>query len=331
MLENDPKVVAIGGGTGIATFLKGLKRYPVDITAIISVADDGGSSKQFRDEMHMPPPGDIRKVILSLSEVEPILAQLFKHRFKEESGLTGHPTGNILLAAMQEITGDFVKAIQYLSQVLNVKGTVLPVANKPLILCAELENGKIIEGESRIPDYDSRIKRVFFKDEEVIATKEAVKAILEADIVVIGPGSLYTSIIPNIIIPEIREALKNTKAPKIYISNIMTQPGETTDYTISDHVNAIEKHAGANIIDIIIANDQVRLRKDIYEKYINEKANLIKFDAEELVNLGKVVYTTRLIYYDKKGRIRHDTRKLASQVFSILLDVTEGESEHIFI
>lgn len=331
MLENDHKVVAIGGGTGIATFLKGLKRYPVDITAIVTVADDGGSSKQFREEMHMPPPGDVRKVILALSEVEPILAQLFKHRFKEDSGLTGHPTGNILLAAMQEITGDFVKAIQYLSKVLNVKGTVLPVANKPLVLCAELENGKIIEGESRIPSYQGKIKRVFFKDEEVKATKEAVAAILDADVVVIGPGSLYTSIIPNLIIPEIRDALINTSAKKVYISNIMTQPGETLNYSVSDHVKAIEEHMNTEIVDIIIVNDQQRVRREAYEKYLNEQASLIKFDPEELVTLGKTVYTSKLIDYDKKGRIRHDSRKLASQVFSIILDITEREDEHIFI
>ncbi len=331
MVDNEPKVVVIGGGTGISNFLKGLKRYPVDITAIITVADDGGSSKQFREEMKMPPPGDVRKVILSLSEVEPILARLFKHRFAEQSGFMGHPIGNILLAAMQEITGDFAQSIKYLSKIFNVKGTVLPTSNEPLILCADLENGETIEGESNIFIKGSKIKKIYFKNEKVIANKEAVKAILDADLVVIGPGSLYTSIISSIIVPEIKEAIVKTKASKVYISNIMTQPSETMNYTLLDHIKSIENHIGEQCLDIIIANDQHRVHKEIYEIYKNDKAEIIKFDIEDFKNINKKIYTNRLISYTKNNKIRHDSKKLAAHVFAILLDAIEDYEDQIFI
>ncbi len=334
MIENEPKVAVLGGGTGISNLLNGLKRYPLDITAIITVSDDGGSSRSFRDDMKMPPPGDVRKVILSLSEAEPILRKLLEYRFKESNELKGHPIGNILLVAMQEITGDFSSAIKYLSKVLNVKGTVLPASNTPLTLCAELMDGTVVVGESNIPKHNSNIKRVFFKDNNFVATTSAVQTILEADVVIIGPGSLYTSIISNIIIPEIKEALQKTKAKIIYIPNIMTQPGETNNYSVLDHVKAIENHAESKIIDTLILNDQFRLRKEVYYKYKEASANVITFsddDVLKLIEADKKVYKESLVCYTKENKIRHNNKKLASTIFSIILDEIENDYEHTFI
>ncbi len=324
MYDYDAKVVAIGGGTGLSTLLKGLKRYPIDITAIVTVADDGGSSKEFRETLKMPPPGDVRKVILSMSEVEPTMEKLFKHRFKGDNGLTGHPVGNIILGAMQEITGDFSNAVELLSEVLNVKGTVLPVSNEPLVLLADLEDGTTIEGESLIPKHDSNIKRVYFKNQDVKTSKKVVDAIMEADLITLGPGSLYTSVIPNLIVPEVKAALTKTKAKIVYVSNIMTQPGETTNYTVSDHINAIEAHLGARLVEYLIVNDQMEMEPRVVNKYIEQNSDIVIFDSEKLALLGKTVYTARLGKVNiAKETIRHNTNKLASQIFALLLDLQE--------
>ena len=239
MAEYDLKVAVIGGGTGLSTILRGLKRYPIDITAIVTVADDGGSSGSLRTDFDVPPPGDIRNVLVALSEVEPLVQELFQYRFTGETDLAGHPTGNLLIAAMTNITGDFASAIQKLSEVLKVRGRVLPVCNTPLCLCAEYDDGTIIQGESLIPTIEKKIKRVYYTKEDARALDEAVEAIMEADLVLLGPGSLYTSIIPNLLLVEISEALVKTSAECVYCCNIMTQPGETTGYSASDHVLAL--------------------------------------------------------------------------------------------
>ena len=256
MAEYDLKVAVIGGGTGLSTILRGLKRYPIDITAIVTVADDGGSSGSLRTDFDVPPPGDIRNVLVALSEVEPLVQELFQYRFTGETDLAGHPTGNLLIAAMTNITGDFASAIQKLSEVLKVRGRVLPVCNTPLCLCAEYDDGTIIQGESLIPTIEKKIKRVYYTKEDARALDEAVEAIMEADLVLLGPGSLYTSIIPNLLLVEISEALVKTSAECVYCCNIMTQPGETTGYSASDHVLALHEHAGHAFIDKIIVNDE---------------------------------------------------------------------------
>ena len=316
----DSKVVVIGGGTGLSTILRGLKRYPIDITAIVTVADDGGSSGSLRNDLHVPPPGDIRNVLVALSEVEPLVQELFQYRFEGTSALAGHPTGNLLLAAMTDITGDFASAVQKLSAVLKVRGRVLPVCNVPLCLCAEYENGTVAQGESHIPNTEKKIKSVFYSNPKPTALKEAVDAIMEADVVVLGPGSLYTSIIPNLLLDEIAEAVTKTKAPCVYCCNIMTQPGETTSLTASEHVKAIEEHVGERFIDKIIVNDEI-IKESIKDRYNESSSNLVRVDEQRLKDMGIEVIKSRLVTYNDSGAVRHNTKKVAATLFSLLLDL----------
>ncbi len=316
------KVVVIGGGTGLSTVLRGLKRYPIDITAIVTVADDGGSSGSLRSDFDVPPPGDIRNVLVSLSEVEPLVQELFQYRFGSDTQFAGHPTGNLLMTAMTNITGDFASAIQALSEVLKVRGRVLPVCNTPLNLCAELEDGTIVKGESNIPSHNKRIKRVFFENPNFPALEEAVEAIMEADVVLLGPGSLYTSVIPNLLLKEIAQAVITTEAECVYCCNIMTQPGETTGYKASDHVKAIEDHVGVDFISKIIVNDgQVDI--GTREKYIDHASDIVEADEEELTKMNVEIIKSRLISYNKAGSVRHNDKKVAATVFSLLLDIEE--------
>ena len=249
-----PRVVIIGGGTGLPVLLRGLKHYPVDITAIVTVADDGGSSGRLRDELNIPPPGDVRNVLAALSDVEPLIEEMFQHRFKSSNELSGHSLGNLILAAMTSITGDFMYAIQEMSKVLNVHGNVLPAANQSVVLHAELEDGTIISGESKIPFSGKRIKRVFLTPDTIQPLPETIQAIRNADLIIIGPGSLYTSILPNLLVPQIGEEVCEAKAKKVYICNLMTQAGETHDFTASDHVNAIYDHMGKPFMNTILVN-----------------------------------------------------------------------------
>lgn len=322
MAEYDLKVAVIGGGTGLSTILRGLKRYPIDITAIVTVADDGGSSGSLRSDFDVPPPGDIRNVLVALSEVEPLVQELFQYRFKGETDLAGHPTGNLLIAAMTNITGDFASAVQKLSEVLKVRGQVLPVCNTPLCLCAEYDDGTIIQGESLIPTIQKKIKRVYYTKQDAKALHEAVEAIMEADLVLLGPGSLYTSIIPNLLLSEISEALVKTKAECVYCCNIMTQPGETTGYTASDHVIALEEHAGHSFIDKIIVNDE-EINQETYERYFDQQSDIVFIDEKKLKNMDIEVIKSRLVSYNNVGEVRHNTKKVAATVFSLLLDIEE--------
>lgn len=322
MAEYDLKVAVIGGGTGLSTILRGLKRYPIDITAIVTVADDGGSSGSLRSDFDVPPPGDIRNVLVALSEVEPLVQELFQYRFQGETELAGHPTGNLLIAAMTNITGDFASAIQKLSEVLKVRGQVLPVCNTPLCLCAEYDDGTIIQGESLIPTIEKKIKRVYYTKQDAKALHESVEAIMEADLVLLGPGSLYTSIIPNLLLSEISEALVKTKAECVYCCNIMTQPGETTGYTASDHVIALEAHAGHSFIDKIIVNDE-KINQETYERYCDQQSDVVFIDEKKLKSMNIEVIKSRLVSYNNVGEVRHNTKKVAATVFSLLLDIEE--------
>lgn len=212
--SNRPNVVIIGGGTGLSVLLRGLKVYPVDITAIVTVADDGGSSGRLRDELSIPPPGDIRNVLAALSDVEPLVENLFQHRFNKGNSLTGHSLGNLILAAMTNITGDFFHAVTEMSKVLNVRGKVLPAANKSVVLHAEMEDGTIVSGESKIPYSGKKIKRVFLSPETIEPLEEAIDVIRKADLILIGPGSLYTSILPNLLVPKLGDEVCKAKAKK---------------------------------------------------------------------------------------------------------------------
>ncbi|MCJ7689849.1 MAG: YvcK family protein, partial [Clostridiaceae bacterium] len=251
VLMKGPKIVVIGGGTGLSTMLRGLKKYTNNITAIVTVADDGGGSGVLRDDLGILPPGDIRNCILALADTEPLLEELLQYRFKD-GRLKDQSFGNLFLAAMDGISNNFEEAVQKMSSVLAVTGRVIPVTLDNMILKAKLKNGKIICGESNIPkavlEYDSTIDEVFIEPKDAKAIKEALIAISAADAVILGPGSLYTSIIPNLLVNDIREALRKTKALRIYVSNIMTQPGESDNYGVKDHIKAINKHAHFKVI-----------------------------------------------------------------------------------
>jgi uncharacterized cofD-like protein len=316
-----PRIVIIGGGTGLPVLLRGLKKYPVDITAIVTVADDGGSSGRLRDDLHIPPPGDVRNVLAALSEVEPLIEEMFQHRFNTRNELSGHSLGNLILAAMTSITGNFVHAIQEMSKVLNVHGKVLPAANQGVILHAELEDGTIVSGESKIPFSGKKIKRVFLTPEKIDALPESVHAINQADLLIIGPGSLYTSILPNLLVPQLGEAVCQTRAKKVYICNLMTQAGETLEYTASDHMKAIYDHMNCRFIDTILVNNKP-IPAEIQERYKKEYAEPVYFDVDNLLNLGVELLQDEFVCL-QDGTIRHDTKKVAEILYSLLKNETK--------
>jgi uncharacterized cofD-like protein len=318
--SKQPKIVIIGGGTGLSVLLRGLKYLPVEITAVVTVADDGGSSGRLRDEMDIPPPGDIRNVLAALSDVEPLVEDLFQHRFKNGNGLSGHSLGNLILAAMTTITGDFVHAISEMSKVLNVRGRVLPAANQSVILNAEMEDGSVVTGESKIPYSGKKIKRVFLNPEEIEPLQETLSVIEHADLIILGPGSLYTSILPNLLVPKLGKQVLNAKAKKVYICNVMTQAGETLNYTASDHVKALNDHMGTRFIDTIIVNDG-EIPSDIKQRYAKELAKPVIYDIETLESLGLEIIHDRIVSYED-GVIRHDTKKVASVLYEILQSKT---------
>ncbi|MGM0753809.1 MAG: gluconeogenesis factor YvcK family protein [Bacillota bacterium] len=315
-MTHTPKVVVIGGGTGLPVLLRGLKRHPIDISAIVTVADDGGSSGRLRDSLDIPPPGDIRNVLAALSEVEPLVEQMFQHRFETTNELSGHALGNLIIAALASITGDFVHAIQEMSRVLNVKGKVLPSANQSVILKAEMEDGTIVTGESAIPKAGKKIKRVFLKPDSIKPLGETLRAIREADLIVMGPGSLYTSILPNLLVPGIGEAVCQAKAKKMYICNIMTQAGETLDYSASDHVLALYDHLETPSIDYILVNKK-QVPKEVQARYNEEQARPVHFDLEKLKSMGLEVIAEEILSYDNH-LVRHNTEKVADIIYSYL-------------
>lgn len=323
MIEKDPNIVTIGGGTGLSYILKGLKKYPLNITAIVTVGDDGGSSGEIRESINTLPPGDIRKVMISLSEAEPLMNTLLTHRFNKESIFANHTVGNILLTALYQITGDYVQAIKQLSKVLNVKGKILPVAKKPVTLCALMEDQQIIYGESNITKAKKKIKRIFLDEKDIIVTPEVLDAIKDADMLVLGPGSLYTSVIPNILVPRVKEAIIASKAKKIYICNIMTEPGETDCFTVSQHVNVLEEYLGENVIDAIIANDDHNIDYNILNLYTEKGAEVVKIDYDEILKMNKELITDKFIYINEENYIRHRSNKLAAYIMMMFIDAME--------
>lgn len=314
--ERIPNVVVIGGGTGMPVLLRGLKEYPVHITAIVTVADDGGSSGRLRNELLIPPPGDVRNCLAALAEVEPLVESLFQHRFTDGVGLSGHSLGNLLLAAMTNITGDFVNGIRELSRVLNVKGDVLPAANQSIILNAEMEDGTIVTGESKIPTLNKRIKRVFLTPEDAEPPEATLQAIENADLILMGPGSLYTSILPNLLVKQIIDAISFSKAETVYVCNVMTQPGETTGFKASDHVKALYDHIREPMIQTVIVNN-ADIPEEIKKRYAAQNAEPVENDAQTLKQLGYRVMEENIIQYDQDV-VRHDAYKLAGVIFDLL-------------
>lgn len=309
MKKKKTRIVVIGGGTGLSTILRGLKQYPIDITAIVTVADDGGSSGRLRDDYDIPPPGDVRNVIAALSDVEPLVEQMFQYRFSQSNDLGGHSLGNLMLTALTEITGDFNHAIAEMSKVLKVNGKVVPAANKKVTLHAELMDGSIITGESNFPSSQVPIKHVFLDPETVKPLPAAIHAIERADFILIGPGSLYTSIIPNLLVKGIGQAVVRASGEKIYIANLMTQLGETINYTASQHIEAIHRHVGEPFIQSVLINEK-ELPCSIYENYREEKAEPVIFDIDRLQEMG-IKIIKQEIGLIKNGVVRHDANNVA--------------------
>lgn len=314
---NRKKIVVLGGGTGLSVLLRGLKKLDLDLTAIVTVADDGGSSGRLRNELDMLPPGDIRNVLISLANTEPLLERLLQHRFKKGNGIAGHNLGNLLIAAMQEITGDFVLAIKELSRVLAVKGTILPATLQKVVLSAEFEDGSVIFGESNISKAGKKIKQVAIDPNDAKPLDEALTAINKADAVITGPGSLYTSIIPNLLVKELKESVISSKGKKIYVCNLMTQPGETDSYNAIDHINAIEKHAGERFIEYVIVHKET-ISNEVIAQYRLKGASPVKIDHDLLQKKGYTVVSGEFLTYSTY--LRHDSERLAEIVLSILED-----------
>jgi uncharacterized cofD-like protein len=307
------KIVAIGGGTGLASVLRGLKSLDCDLTAIVTVADDGGSSGRLRKDIGMLPPGDIRNCLVALAEAEPDMTDLFNHRFAR-GALAGHNFGNLFLAAMTEMTGDFQLAVRTMSRVLAVKGKVVPATLSDVTLRAEMEDGSVVLGEFAIPQVRKRIKRLTLCPPDPPALDEAVDAIVSADGIVIGPGSLYTSVIPNLLVPGIREAIAVSNARKVYVCNIMTQPGETDGYSVADHVFAIEKHAGP-LVTSVLANI-AEAPAETAAKYAEEGRYQVRLDRAVLVEKGYSVIPGD--YLSRGDLARHDSSKLAASLMSFV-------------
>ena len=320
-LGREPAVVVIGGGTGLSTMLRGLKLKTDRITAIVTVADDGGSSGRIRSELGIPPPGDIRNTLVALANTEPLMEQLFQYRFDWGEGLEGHSFGNLFIAAMTDITGDFEEAIRTSSQVLAVRGQVLPSTLNSVTLRAEYDDGSTTTGESLIPQPGKQIRRVFLEPENCQPLEEVIAAIDNADAVILGPGSLYTSVLPNLLVPEIREAVRRSTVPKIYICNVMTQPGETDGYKASHHVEALLSHVGPGLIDYVIINTAA-VPHHLLERYRQQGAVPVEPDTEAVAVLGVTPIAAEVI--SMTNLVRHDPEKLAEVISQIVSERTSA-------
>lgn len=318
-LKRGPKIVAIGGGTGLSTLLRGLKNYSANITAIVTVADDGGSSGRLRKDFGVLPPGDIRNCLAALADQEKLLTELFQYRFVNGNGLTGHSFGNLFLTAMTDITGDLEQAIAASSEVLAVRGKVLPATLTDVRLWAELADGRRIEGESNITAANGKIVKIGCHPDHPIALPAVVQAIQEADYIVIGPGSLYTSVIPNLLVPEIRDALLLRTAnanpaknvPSIYVCNIMTQPGETDGYSVADHIRAIDRACGQKLFDAVIVHKKVPSARTLIH-YAQEQSHPVFLDREDITALGRRIVLANIMDEDvDTALVRHNHHKLA--------------------
>lgn len=309
-----PKIVLIGGGTGLGTILRGLKEITPHLTAIVTVADDGGSSGRLRREFGILPPGDIRNCLVAMADIEPLMEKLFQYRFTGSSNLAGHNFGNLFLTAMTEITGDFEVAIKESSKVLAVRGQVLPATTEHVILKAELTDGRVVTGESEIPKAKTPIKSVFLEPAVCKPVTEAITALKEADIIILGPGSLYTSVIPNLLVADIAEEARKSKAVKVYVCNAMTQAGETDNYSASQHLKAIIDHAGPGLVDIALVNTEI-ISTDILKRYAEEGAKPVRVDLDAITSLGITPLAAEIIA--KSNYIRHDAAKLARIILGL--------------
>lgn len=316
--EKKPKVVVLGGGTGMPILLRGLRDYPLDLSTIVTVADDGGSTGSLRKNVQTPAPGDIRNVLTALANVDEELLALFQYRFELKEEMTDHSLGNIVLVAASMLTGDFFTAVQRVAKLLRVEANIYPIVNESVMLHAEMEDGTIVSGESNIPLTNKQIKRVFLTPNHVRPMPEVVEALLEADLIVISPGSLYTSILPNLIVPEVGKALNKTKAQKVYVCNIMTQYGETNRYSATDHVEAIFSHVGSQVIDTIIVHHEPIKDETLLHNYRKANSYPVSYDVTSLRRLGLEVIEENIIDTSNQ-MIRHNTEKIASLIYQMAL------------
>ena len=312
------KIVVFGGGTGISYLLRGLKDFPVDITAVIAVSDNGRSTGKLRKEFHTPAVGDIRKVITNLSQIDEPIKDMMSYRFKTSSDLDGHAVGNLILTAMLDITGSLKESIASLSKILDVRHTVLPISeDSDLTLMGLDENGNVIEGEEEITQADAKIEKIFYKNEPKVLP-EVVEAVNQADLIIFSMGSLYTSILPNIICKEVKKALDKTTAPIMYLCNIVTQPGETDDFTVGDHVKLLNRYLDKKKVNVVIANNE-KIEEEMAKRYESEEQkDPVIIDYEELEKLGVELIEEDLIDIDN-NTLKHDSLILSSLIFSYLM------------
>ncbi len=311
------KVVILGGGTGLSTLLRGLKQFPIDITAIVAVSDDGRSTGKLRKEFNVPAVGDIRQVIVALSETEPLVQDLLNYRFETKSDLNGHALGNLLLTALINVAGNMSTGIESLGKILNLKGKVLPLTEDNVTLMAKMEDNNVIEGEHNITEYEGKIKEIFYKEKPEI-NDDVIKEIKQADLIILSMGSLYTSLLPNLICDKIKSTIDESNAEVMYICNIMTQPGETDKFTASDHVRTVNNYLGQKKIGVVLANTG-SITKEMKEKYAClEQKDPVVFDKKNLKNMNVKIISDDFVA-TTGNRLRHDTIKLGLHIYSYLV------------
>jgi uncharacterized cofD-like protein len=320
------RIVGLGGGTGLSTLLRGLKAYPVDLTAIVTVSDDGGSSGRLRADLDMPPPGDIRNCLVALAEAEPLMEQLFQHRFTLSSkDLNGHSLGNLIIAGLSEMTGDFKEAIHKASAVLAVRGRVLPSANRPLVLQATMSDGSVVEGETAILAYRGTIDSLCVTPADVEPLPEALEAIREADVIILGPGSVYSSLLPNLLIPGMATALAESPAHKIFICNVMTQPGESDHFTAARHLEVVLRHLPCdNPFHYVVVNLQ-RPAPEVLSLYAEKEQQFVEPDLARIRMMGSIPVTGHLLA--ETPLARHDPEKLARSILETVARATNGHQK----
>jgi len=316
-LERGPHVVVVGGGTGLSVLLQGIKKHTNNVTAIVTVTDTGGSSGRLRDEFDMLPPGDIRNCLVALADAEPLMGDLFQYRFENGSGLKGHSFGNLFITALSKVTGDFDRAIKESSKVLAIRGRVIPSTLEKVSLIGEFADGTIVEGETNITDMHKPIKHMTIKPENCSAAPEALEALEHADLIILGPGSLYTSILPNLLIKNIAAGICNSDAYKVYVSNIMTQPGETDNLSAYGHLDGLLQHAKSDVIDVCVVNNGF-IPEQLIEKYKEQDSMIVESDVDKIREAGFDVLEADIVRIDDK--VRHDPEKLSKVIFDKFIE-----------
>ena len=330
LLVQGPRLVIIGGGTGLSTVLKGLKTYTNNLTAVVTVADDGGGSGALRQDLGMLPPGDIRNCLVALANTEPLMEELMQFRFKDGS-LKGQSFGNLFLAAMDGVSDNFEDAVAKMASVLAITGKVLPVTLDNVTINAVLDNDQLVVGESHIPDVSilegAKIKKLYITPKDAQCLPDVREEILAADAIILGPGSLYTSIIPNLLVNGVAEAIKKSNAKKIYISNVMTQPGETDGFKVSDHLKSIFEHADIGALDYVMANDMPIKNKDLQKKYHDVGQFEVEIDEEAIRKICNVQIVRGDFIKPREKSVRHDAEKLSQKLMEIVLRDTLFDDE----